>query len=64
MFLPADQAVPMEAAITIAMASPCASVKPSDKTSQPARAPTAGSRLSKMLKLCLGKCLSANISKA
>ena len=56
-------ALPMEAAMMKPMAQSCCVLSCSDNTNQPANAPTAGSKLSKMLKVCLGKCLSEYISK-
>ena len=56
-------ALPMDAAMIKTMALSCCVLNCSDSTSHPAKAPTAGSKLSKMLKVCLGKCLSEYISK-
>ncbi len=56
-------ALPIEAAMINPMALSCCVLSCSDKTNHPANAPTAGSKLSKMLKVCLGKCLSEYISK-
>lgn len=56
-------ALPMEAAMTSPMAQSCCVLSCSANTNHPANAPTAGSKLSKMLKVCLGKCLSEYISK-
>ena len=60
----ADQALPIEAAMTSTIASHCRALSASARMIQPATAPTAGSRLSRMLKLRLGKCLRAYISSA
>jgi len=50
--------------MTQAIASHCCALRASDNMIQAATAPTAGSRLSRMLKLRLGRCLRAYISSA